>query len=48
MSIVGSTKIIDCLWRDNTVTGFGAVLYLYTGDALISNVQMLASNWEET
>ncbi|CAD8095274.1 unnamed protein product [Paramecium sonneborni] len=45
-SVVGTLFLQDCIWRSNSVEGFGAVLYLEVGTQIISNISMINSNFD--
>ncbi|CAK88462.1 unnamed protein product (macronuclear) [Paramecium tetraurelia] len=45
-SVVGTLMLQNSLWRSNSVSGYGSVLYLEVGTQIIFNVSMVNSNFD--
>ncbi|CAD8202516.1 unnamed protein product [Paramecium octaurelia] len=47
-SVVGTLNLQNSYWKNNQVSGYGAVLYLECGVQVIKNISMLNSNYDAT
>ncbi|CAD8198753.1 unnamed protein product [Paramecium octaurelia] len=47
-SVVGTLNLQNSFWKNNYVSGFGAVLYLECGIQIINNITMINSNYDPT
>ncbi|CAD8199978.1 unnamed protein product [Paramecium pentaurelia] len=45
-SVVGTLNLQNSYWKNNQVSGYGAVLYLECGIQIIKNISMLNSNYD--